>query len=230
MQLYTDIIYFAPLASSFDGSGALSSATRHTRSGSASLTGVEPHTRREWIAAWLEERGIAEDDMSSSDVQPAFVPRPVSAKAVYRLADRLDLPALRLRAFQHICGQLTAQNIPAEVFSRFSSTFEDVRKVCDRVPLQLTDFRSKWPSSSNIGARSRSRKQCRTSGNRSAMESMLASRKVSAGDFIALSRWRDNLTHSMATHRRSARFPSLIGGNCGRYTWTVACGLSLRGI
>lgn len=56
-------------------------------------------------------------------------PRPVSAKAVYRLADKLDLPALKLRAFQHIVGQLTAANIPAEVFSRFSSTFEDVRKV-----------------------------------------------------------------------------------------------------
>ncbi len=56
-------------------------------------------------------------------------PRPVSAKAVYRLADKLDLPALKLRAFQHICGGLTASNIPAEVFSRFSSTFEDVKKV-----------------------------------------------------------------------------------------------------
>lgn len=56
-------------------------------------------------------------------------PRPVSAKAVYRLADKLDLPALKIRAFQHICSQLTAQNVPAEVFSRFSSTYEDVRRV-----------------------------------------------------------------------------------------------------
>jgi hypothetical protein len=48
---------------------------------------------------------------------------------VYRLADKLDLPALKLRAFQHIIAGVTAQNIPAEVFSRFSSTFEDVRKV-----------------------------------------------------------------------------------------------------
>jgi hypothetical protein len=56
-------------------------------------------------------------------------PRPVSAKAVYRLADKLDLPPLKLRAFQHICSGLTASNIPSEVFSRFSSTFEDVRKV-----------------------------------------------------------------------------------------------------
>lgn len=51
-----------------------------------------------------------------------------------RLADKLDLPALRMRAFQHIMSELTAQNIPAEVFSRFSSTFEDVRKVCRPLP------------------------------------------------------------------------------------------------
>lgn len=56
-------------------------------------------------------------------------PQPVSAKAVYRLADKLDFPELKLRAFQHICSQLTPANIPAEVFSRFSSTYEDVRKV-----------------------------------------------------------------------------------------------------
>jgi hypothetical protein len=53
----------------------------------------------------------------------------VSAKAIYRLADKLDIPALKLRAFQHIMSQMSAANVPAEVFSRFSSTFEDVRKV-----------------------------------------------------------------------------------------------------
>jgi hypothetical protein len=74
----------------------------------------------------MHEHGI---DDSASDEDSLLGPRPVSAKAVYRLADKLDLPALKLRAFQHISSQLTAQNIPAEVFSRFSSTFEDVRKV-----------------------------------------------------------------------------------------------------
>lgn len=71
----------------------------------------------------MDEHGIS--DLPEEPVGP----RPVSAKAVYRLADKLDLPALKLRAFQHICSGLTAQNIPAEVFSRFSSTFDDVRKV-----------------------------------------------------------------------------------------------------
>jgi hypothetical protein len=78
----------------------------------------------------MHEHGI---DDSANDEDSPLGPRPVSAKAVYRLADKLDLPALKLRAFQHISSQLTAQNIPAEVFSRFSSTFEDVRKV--RYPL-----------------------------------------------------------------------------------------------
>ena len=68
-------------------------------------------------------------------------PRPVSAKAVYRLADKLDLPALKLRAFQHICSGLTASNIPSEVFSRFSTTFEDVRKVR---PLRFLRTRLIW--------------------------------------------------------------------------------------
>ena len=80
----------------------------------------------------MDERGV-----KSSGVGP-LGPRPVSAKAVYRLADKLDLPALKIRAFQHICGQMTSQNIPAEVFSRFSSTFEDVRKV------QVAFFLQHW--------------------------------------------------------------------------------------
>jgi hypothetical protein len=74
----------------------------------------------------MHEHGVSDN---TSDEDSPLGPRPVSAKAVYRLADKLDLPALKLRAFQHISSQLTAQNIPAEVFSRFSSTFEDVRKV-----------------------------------------------------------------------------------------------------
>lgn len=59
----------------------------------------------------------------------AVGPRPVSAKSVYRLADKLGLPALKLRAYNHIIYWLKPDNIPAEVFSRFSCTFEDVRKV-----------------------------------------------------------------------------------------------------
>jgi hypothetical protein len=124
VQLYTDTIYFAPLSSSFDPTST--SASSRAASISNPTTSQEIKTRRDWIQVWMHEHGI--DDTSSDDESPVG-PRPVSAKAVYRLADKLDLPALKLRAFQHISSQLTAQNIPAEVFSRFSSTFEDVRKV-----------------------------------------------------------------------------------------------------
>jgi hypothetical protein len=123
LQLYTDIIYFAPLTSTFDH--PLPTPPTHSRTGSQTTfpqTPIpEPHTRQEWIDRWFAEH--PDDNYTKG-------PRPVSAKAVYRLADKLDLPALRIRAFQHIVAGLTAQNIPAEVFSRFSSTYEEVRKVC----------------------------------------------------------------------------------------------------
>lgn len=79
----------------------------------------EPIARPPGILSWGEVTNMA------------VGPRPVSAKSAYRLADKLDLPALKIRAFQHICSQLTAQNVPAEVFSRFSSTYEDVRRVSE---------------------------------------------------------------------------------------------------
>ncbi|ORY26879.1 hypothetical protein BCR39DRAFT_539919 [Naematelia encephala] len=138
--LYTDTIYFAPLSSSFahgspTSSSSTSMLTTHSRPGSmtsaalpAPLT-LDLKTRQQWIQAWSAERGMTRDIPG---------PRPVSAKAVYRLADKLDLQALKLRAFQHIVGGLTAQNIPAEVFSRFSSTFEHVRKV------QVAFFLKHW--------------------------------------------------------------------------------------
>ena len=42
----------------------------------------------------------------------------------------LDLQELKERAFQHIIKSLTVENVAYEVFSDFSATFEDVRKVC----------------------------------------------------------------------------------------------------
>ncbi|WVR04439.1 hypothetical protein IAU60_001442 [Kwoniella sp. DSM 27419] len=143
--LYTDIIYFAPLSSSFENhlkgrnaSGSVNPASATNDDGMRS--------RSEWIRMWMAEHDIEPParvrgpSQSSSRIEELRVvgPRPVSAKAVYRLADKLDLPALKLRAFQHICGQLTAGNVPAEVFSRFSSTYEDVRKV------QVAFFLKHW--------------------------------------------------------------------------------------
>lgn len=153
------MIYFAPLSSSFPPGPSTRS---HSRSGStASFHGApEPQSRKEWIRQWTDEHGIS----STPDDPDPVGPRPVSAKAIYRLADKLDLPALRLRAYQHICSELTSQNIPAEVFSRFSSTFDEVRKVSSasmtRSRENLTsDYRSRLHSSSSTGQISRSQRR-----------------------------------------------------------------------
>ncbi|KAG8967239.1 hypothetical protein FRC03_010314 [Tulasnella sp. 419] len=74
-----------------------------------------PKTRKDWINDWV----------ANNPGRPA----PVSAKAIYRLADKLDLRDLKERAFQHIIKSLTISNIPYETFSSFSASFEEVRKV-----------------------------------------------------------------------------------------------------
>ncbi|TFY58336.1 hypothetical protein EVJ58_g6485 [Rhodofomes roseus] len=137
-QIYTDTIALAPLSSTFMASSATTpkmvasvpatptsesqapafsqrpnhqQAERSTTIGSAT-----PRSRREWIAQWERNNVTGR-------------PRPCSAKAVYRLADKLDLQELKQRAFQHIVKSLTVGNVAYEVFSTFSAAFEDVRKV-----------------------------------------------------------------------------------------------------
>lgn len=124
--LYTDRIRFAPLSSSFlsscspgatceqNPSDSQASLAPVTRTGSAEVN-AGASSRREWIQDWA--RG-----------NPGH-PVPCSAKAVYRLADKLGLTELKSRAFEHITKSLTVENVPYEVFSTFSATFEVVRKV-----------------------------------------------------------------------------------------------------
>ncbi|KAF8496671.1 hypothetical protein JB92DRAFT_3125987 [Gautieria morchelliformis] len=83
-----------------------------------------PRTRRQWLKEWESNN-------------PGRV-LPCSSKAVYRLADKLDLTELKNRAFQHIVKSLTVTNVAYEVFSSFSATFEDVRKV------QVEYFLAHW--------------------------------------------------------------------------------------
>ncbi len=86
-QIYTDMILFAPLSSSFLSTSSPSTVAHHTSSVVSTpaalpretppLTGpavVGPRSRREWIAEW--ER-----------TNPGRM-RPPSAKSVYRLAER----------------------------------------------------------------------------------------------------------------------------------------------
>ncbi|RDX50240.1 hypothetical protein OH76DRAFT_1380865 [Lentinus brumalis] len=126
--IYTDMILFAPLSSSFLSTSSPSTVAHHTSSVVSTpaalpretppLTGpavVGPRSRREWIAEW--ER-----------TNPGRM-RPPSAKSVYRLAEQLGLQELKERAFQHIVKSLTVDTVVHEVFSAFSTAFEDVRKV-----------------------------------------------------------------------------------------------------
>ncbi|EPS98449.1 hypothetical protein FOMPIDRAFT_1031468 [Fomitopsis schrenkii] len=136
--IYTDTITFAPLSSTFLASAATTPNTvapapgtpssesqasaftqrpNHQKAESATTIGsVPPRSRREWIAQWERNNATGK-------------PRPCSAKAVYRLSDKLDLQDLKQRAFQHIVRSLTVANVAYEVFSTFSAAFEDVRKV-----------------------------------------------------------------------------------------------------
>ncbi|KAG2151344.1 hypothetical protein DEU56DRAFT_777393 [Suillus clintonianus] len=135
--IYTDVIVFAPISSSFGStaqkkaptvvstaqapSDSQSNLLDVPKSGGSTET---PTSRREWIRKWQQ-------------AHPGR-PSPCSAKAVYRLADKLGLLDLKERAYQHIQKSLTVDNIPYEVFSPFSATFQDVRKV------QVNFFLEHW--------------------------------------------------------------------------------------
>ncbi|PCH39751.1 hypothetical protein WOLCODRAFT_136485 [Wolfiporia cocos MD-104 SS10] len=142
--IYTDTMAFAPLSSSFLASSANASLPNETASSSPmaasegptynqrpamqqsdSSVSIAPRSRREWLVQWASVNGPGK-------------PRPCSAKAVYRFADRLDLQELKERAFGFIVKSLTVDNVTYEVFSSFSAAFEEVRKV------QVRYFLDNW--------------------------------------------------------------------------------------
>jgi hypothetical protein len=135
--IYTDVVVFAPISSSFISTAQKRSPTIMStaqapsdsqsnlldvpKAGSSTET---PTSRREWIRKWQQSH-------------PGR-PSPCSAKAVYRLADKLGLLDLKERAYQHIQKSFTVDNIPYEVFSPFSATFSDIRKI------QVNFFLEHW--------------------------------------------------------------------------------------
>ncbi|CAE7231198.1 unnamed protein product [Rhizoctonia solani] len=123
--LYTDTIVFAPLKSQFMFSSPSTSFAQTLQLPTSSdgapmnspgigITG-RSDSRRGWLKNW----------------EATFPDRPVpcSAKAIYRLADKLDLPELKARAFTHITKTMSIQSVPFELFSGFSAAFAEVRKV-----------------------------------------------------------------------------------------------------
>ncbi|KAG1745859.1 uncharacterized protein EDB91DRAFT_1236190 [Suillus paluster] len=130
--IYTDVIVFAPISSSAPTIASTAQAPSDSQSNllDAPKTGAStenPTSRREWIRKWQQGH-------------PGR-PSPCSAKAAYRLADSesiIRIPGLLLLTIQHIQKSLTVDNIPYEVFSPFSATFSDVRKV------QVNYFLEHW--------------------------------------------------------------------------------------
>ncbi|KAG6841703.1 hypothetical protein C0991_007975 [Blastosporella zonata] len=132
--LYTDTVVFAPLSSSFlsKTQPIVDSTPQKARSPSPSeesstqknSSEETPISRRQWIQEWKEDH--------------LDRPSPCSAKAMYRLADRLDLPILKARASQHIVKSLTVDNIAYEIFTPFAAAFNDIRKV------QVDFFLAHW--------------------------------------------------------------------------------------
>ncbi|KZO99519.1 hypothetical protein CALVIDRAFT_544516 [Calocera viscosa TUFC12733] len=147
--LYTDSIVFAPLSSNFllsnptqdgemsvrmsassaslgllakPGEGQSNTKPQSSQMATSYLEGSK--TRKAWVAEW----------QASNPGRPG----PCSAKAIYRLADKLDLHDLKARAFQHITKSLTITNVPYEIFSSFSAHFDEVRKV------EVEFFLSHW--------------------------------------------------------------------------------------
>ncbi|GAA5892243.1 hypothetical protein JCM8208_001491 [Rhodotorula glutinis] len=118
--LYTDSISFTPLASTY-----------YVAKDHASSSGLPfPYpSRRAFLAAQAPSPSpsLAIDghagSVKSSQVGPA------SAKAIYRLADKMGLVELKERAYDHVVSSLTAQNIVYEVFGSFSSRFDEIRRV-----------------------------------------------------------------------------------------------------
>ncbi|GAA6064057.1 hypothetical protein JCM10212_006793 [Sporobolomyces blumeae] len=54
---------------------------------------------------------------------------PASAKAIYRLADKMGLDELKALAFRHVVSSLTSRNVVYEAFGSFSMRFDEVKRV-----------------------------------------------------------------------------------------------------
>ncbi|EST08015.2 BTB/POZ-like protein [Kalmanozyma brasiliensis GHG001] len=108
----------APLSRA--GSGVEMSSTRDDSmsgtGGSFATDRRRAHTLRQQVV----------DEFCSAN---ANVPAPCSAKSMYRLADKLQIPDLKKRAQEELANNLTVGNIVWEAFSGFNSQFPAIRKM-----------------------------------------------------------------------------------------------------
>ncbi|GAA95622.1 uncharacterized protein L969DRAFT_313465 [Mixia osmundae IAM 14324] len=120
--LYTDNITFAPLSSNY-----YAARLAALESGQAF-----PYSSRDHYVHKTATRAPVYG-IGRTVQQPLC-----SAKAIYRLADKLGLPELKHRAFDHIIGSLTVETVCAEAFSAFSAQFPELQKV------QVDYLSSRW--------------------------------------------------------------------------------------
>ncbi|OCH92497.1 hypothetical protein OBBRIDRAFT_751320 [Obba rivulosa] len=73
--------------------------------------------------------GDARDEAFKLSLSTPNCAPPCSAKSLYRLADKYDLPYLKMKALVALKDKLTTQNIITEVFSRFTSRYDEVRQM-----------------------------------------------------------------------------------------------------
>ncbi|CAO1632995.1 unnamed protein product [Parajaminaea phylloscopi] len=150
--LYTDTIDFAPLTSSFiDSDAATGASTEHStalhRATLGSSYPVELAGAHEG-ASTAANQEFANELMKAHRLRKQIIddycrnhpsrPPPCSAKAMYRLADKLQLQDLKKRAERHIASSLTVQNIVWEAFSAFANHHPDIRR------LELSFLLSHW--------------------------------------------------------------------------------------
>lgn len=120
--LYTDTIEFAPLTSSFiELGGSCRDPVRRPLSDRVSPADfcedmLKAHQRRQEVIDMLHRNNPDR-------------PTACSAKSMYRLADKLNLPDLRSRAHQHIAAHLDSMNIVWEAFSSFTCRYPDILKI-----------------------------------------------------------------------------------------------------
>ena len=104
----------------YDGSEAELSMTRESTSSNPGVSFAKDRRRAHTI------RQQVIDEYCSA--HPS-VPAPCSAKSMYRLADKLQIPELKERAKQELANNLTVDNIVWEVFSGFNSQFPAIRQM-----------------------------------------------------------------------------------------------------
>lgn len=128
--LYTDTVEFAPLTSTFFEpevvSGRKTTAMERTK---ADLAGVQKTalSDSDFSGQMLHAHRRRQEIIHSYCARYPHRPSPCSAKAMYRLADKLHLPDLKKRAEEHISNSLTVHNIVWEAFSSFASFYPEVR-------------------------------------------------------------------------------------------------------